>query len=537
MRRKRSAADSYNVTERRGKTVPSRTLGLAVTAGLVAVAALVGGAILFTSSRASEVNLTTASLVPEDAGIYFALNTDLSSSEWVNTFRLVERLGQGDPEEALKDGVDDAGVDWEEEVAPFLGGNAAIFVRGISIEDISAQGAVIVRCKDAKAALEVIDDQVGLGDDTEHGDIEYFETFGGFVAIIGDHLVIAFDEDSMEAVIDVHTGKIKSLSSRDDFQRLRDELTGNFLGFVYLSADSLAGDFFLDDPEVRDALERSGAGDLVFEPAAWVIGAKADGFEFQAASLGKGGPVSPMLVPRESRLVRYVPADAAIYLSTTDIAGTWDRVMTSARPEIDRAIRSEGDYDSLDDALREAGREIGIQSIEDLIELLNGETSFAFWFPKGSEEDAEGVMLAEVDQGRAEALLKQISATSAWGTPQTKKVNGKDMTWFKDQDGDETAYAFLDGNLVLGTRAGVEKVLGNNEPPLSSLNRYNRTVEQMPSKLGSYGYFDLSKLLRLAEGGIPADLDEVERALSGLIINVVDERGIVRLSGILTIEE
>ena len=225
-----------------------------------------------------------------------------------------------------------------------------------------------------------------------------------------------------------------------------------------MSADSLAGDFFLDDPEVRDALERSGAGDLVFEPAAWVIGAKADGFEFQAASLGKGGPVSPMLVPRESRLVRYVPADAAIYLSTTDIAGTWDRVMTSARPEIDRAIRSEGEYESLDDALREAGREIGIQSIEDLVELLNGETSFAFWFPKGSEEDAEGVMLAEVDQGRAEALLKQISATSAWGTPQTKKVNGKDMTWFKDQDGDETAYAFLDGNLVLGTRAGVSAV-------------------------------------------------------------------------------
>jgi hypothetical protein len=235
--------------------------------------------------------------------------------------------------------------------------------------------------------------------------------------------------------------------------------------------------------------------------------------------------------------VKYVPADAAVYFSTTDIARTWEQVMSAARDDIDRAIRSEGEYDSLDEALREAGRELGIASLEDVIKLLNGEMSVAVWFPDGTEDGAEGVMLAEVDQAKAEALLKSMVTTSAAGRIQTTSVGGKEMTSFRTRDGDETAYAFLDGNLVLGTKAGVEKVLGNDEPPLASLNRYNQTVEQMPSKLGSYGYFDLSKLLRLAEGGIPADLDEVERALSGLIINVVDERGIVRLSGILTIEE
>jgi hypothetical protein len=77
--------------------VPSKTHGLPITVGLVAVAAVVGGAILFTSGRASEVNLTTASLVPEDAGVYFALNTDLTSSEWVNTFRLAGTARPGRP--------------------------------------------------------------------------------------------------------------------------------------------------------------------------------------------------------------------------------------------------------------------------------------------------------------------------------------------------------------------------------------------------------------------------------------------------------
>jgi hypothetical protein len=219
----------------------------------------------------------------------------------------------------------------------------------------------------------------------------------------------------MEAVIDVHNGDLKSLSSRDDFQRLRDELTSNFLGFVYLSADNLVGDFILDDPDIRKALEESGAGDLVFEPAAWVIGAKKDGFEFQAASLGKGGPVSPMLAPRESKLVKYVPADAAVYFSTTDIARTWEQVMSAARDDIDRAIRSEGEYDSLDEDAprgRPRTRHRQPRRCHQAPEWRNVRRRL---FPDGTEDGAEGVMLAEVDQAKAEALLKSMVTTSAAG--------------------------------------------------------------------------------------------------------------------------
>ncbi len=514
-------------------------VGLGITAGLVAVAAVVGGAILFTSSRASEVNLTSASLVPEDAGVFFALNTDLSSSQWVNTFRLAERLGADDPEDELKDGVDEVGFDWEDDVAPFLGGNAAVYVQGLSISDLNAQGAVIIRCKDPKRALEVLEDNAGPFDDEEYKDVEYHAMgFDGFAAVIGDHLVIAFDEDSIKTVIDVSKGDKKSLASVDDFQHLRDELTGNFLAFVYVSAENLAGDFLLDDPVMKAAITDAGASDLVFKPAAWVIGAEKDGFEFQAASVGKSGVVSPMLAPRESKLVKYVPADAGVFFSTVDIAETWDKVMAQARPEIDKAIREEGEYDSLDDALKDGGRQLGINSLEDIIKLLNGETVVAAWFPDGTEEGAEGVMIAEVDQQKAEDLLKKmVAASPSTSRPKVEKVAGTDMTVFRDEDGDESAYAFLDGNLVLGTKNGVQRVLENEEPPLSGLRKYNETVDQMPTSLGTYAYFNLSKLLRLAQGGVPADLSQAERALSGLIINGVDERGVVRLSGILTVED
>ncbi len=518
--------------------MPKRTFGFAFTGILVAVATVVGGAILFTSGKASEVNLTTASLVPADAGIYFALNTDLTSSQWVSTFRLAERLGADDPEDELKNGADDAGFDWEDDVAPFLGGNAAVYIQGISISDVSAQGAVIIRCNDPKKALEVIEDNMGPFDDEDYKGVEYHAMFQGFVVVIGKHLVIAFDEESVKSVIDVSKGDAKSLSSVSDFQKLRDELTGNFLGFVYVSAQNLIGDFFLDDPVVKAALTEAGAADLIFQPAAWVIGAKSDGFEFQAASVGKSGVISPMLAPRQSKLVKYVPADAAIFFSTVDIAETWTRVMSEARPEIDRAIREQSEFDSLDEALRDAGRELNIESLEDVIKLLEGETTVAAWFPDGTQESGEGVLIAEVDQQKASDLLKAITTKRpSVSRPRTEKVNGLDMTVFRDDSGDEAAYAFLEGNLVFGTPSSVTRVLKNNEPPLGALKKYQQTVEQMPTGLGTYAWLNLSKVLRLAEGGIPADLSAAERALSGFIINGVNERGVVRLSGIITIQD
>ncbi|HMO97037.1 MAG TPA: hypothetical protein PKD27_13040, partial [Tepidiformaceae bacterium] len=76
----------------------TKPVGTALTIGIAVLGAAVAGAILFTSSRASEVNLTTAQLVPADAGLYFALNTDLSSDQWVATFNLIKKLGNDDPE-------------------------------------------------------------------------------------------------------------------------------------------------------------------------------------------------------------------------------------------------------------------------------------------------------------------------------------------------------------------------------------------------------------------------------------------------------
>ncbi|MBI2764777.1 MAG: DUF3352 domain-containing protein [Chloroflexi bacterium] len=519
-------------------TLPRRAYGFAATLALVALGAAVAAVILVSSGGASDVDLTSANLVPEDSGLYFALNTDLSSSQWVAAFKLAERLGEPDAENQLKDSVTGEGIDWEDEVAPFLGGNAAVFVRNIDIAGRSAQGGAIIKTKDAKKALKVFKEQSGgefEGATRDGVDYESAADMGMYVAIIDGHLVITTDEESLFAVIAVNNGKAKALSTVPDFQRLRDGLTKNFLGFLYVSTEKLAGDYFLNDPVFKRALQDSGTGDLVFKPMAMVWGARSEGFEFDAASVSDGGKASPLMAPHTSRFASLVPGETAIFVSATNVAQTWRDAVDGARAQIDAAIKEEGTYRSLDEAMKAAGAEAGLTSVEELIDLLQGETAIAAWFPDGTQESAEGLILFDVkDAAQARTVIDKVFKASAKGALRTETVGTVEVTVAKTAEGDEVAYAITDGYAAVGSLAGVKGVLARKDAPLSDLTLYKDAVGD--SQLGAFAFFNLQKLLALTEGGVPPELDQATRALDALIINAVkDDKGLARISGVVTV--
>lgn len=514
-------------------------LGVGITVVLAVVAGVIAFVVLGSSSKASEVNLTSARLVPADSGFYFALNSDLSSEQWVAAFDLAKRMGEKDPEGQLKD--DPAGIDWEKDVEPFLGGNLAVFVRTIDVTNADFQGGIVIKCKDGKRCLEVFESQSG-GDfeDAQYAGVTYHAGSGGFfsvyAALIDGHLVLTYDEDSMHAVIDVSQGKEKSLATVSDFQQLRDQLTKHFLGFFYVSTGDLAGDFFLNDPAIRKALDSSGTGDMVFKPMAMVFGAEKRGFEYHAASVSDPGVVSPLLAPRTSRFAKVVPGDTAVFVSTTNVAKTWHDSIDAARAQIDEAIAKEGEYRTLDDALRAAGSEIGLRDVSEVIDLLTGETAVAAWFPGGSKDNAEGVLLFEIqDEAKARGVLDRIFAAEAKGAPRNEQAGSVKLTVIKNADGDEVAYAITDGYAAVGSKAAVAATVGRKDAPLSELGIYQRATADQ--KLGSFAFFNLQKLTQLSEGGVPPVLDEATKALQGLIINAVNDGGLARVSGLVTIKE
>ncbi len=522
-------------------TLPQqRNIGVLITIGIAIIGAIVAGFILFSSGKASDVDLTTARLVPADASLYVAINTDLSSDQWVAAFKLVERLGQENPREELENSVDESGVDWEQDIVPFLGGDAAFFLRSTQVSFTDVDGAIIFKCTNPEDALDVIREQSGADfDEDEYDGHAYWVSDGLFAAVIEDHLVLATSEEVLFDVIDTADGKNDNLTSVQDFKTLRDELTKNFIAFWYVDSGGLFEDLLESDGGLmRIAMEEAGIADIVLKPSAFALGAKTNSFEAQSASLGEPGAIGPSTTPAESRFAKLVPGETSFFFSTHGLAQTYESMVENAGDEIDDAVREGSEFDSLDEALEAAGDELGLESARDIIEQLTGETSFAVWFPTDDSDEPSAVFLAEVDdEDAARDILESIIDASNGSNVTEDTIKGIDVTTFEDEDGEEISFAITDGYLLIGTPDGVEAVLDPQGPRLSEMKVYGNTVDAMPTKLGTYAYFDLAELLGLEEAGIVPQLDDAQAALEGAIINYVNERDVVRSSAVITIAE
>lgn len=517
-------------------TLPRRTQGMLVTAGLAIVAAVVGAVILFSSSKANNVDLTAAGLVPEDAVLYAGFNTDLSSGQWVSAFKLVERLGQEDPEGELKRALaEDGTLDWDEDVAPFLGGDAAVFMTSLTETDEFTNGAVIVRCKDAGKALAALIRQADTSFTKKtYGGFEYQIGLDGegYVVVIGDHLVVSGSEETLKSVIDVKNGKTKSIANLEAFKALRDDLTRDFIAFVYVDTKRVIDDTFLAEPILREAFDKAASQDILLKPFAAAVTAANAGFAAQAAT-GAEGAAADAMKPRESRFAKMVPARTTIFFSTAGLAKTWaDTTAGGARKEIDDALAS-GPFGTLEDALREAGRPLGLDSIEEVIALLTGETAVAVWMEDSTTDSAEGLLLAEVaDDAKARDVLKKLFAKSQ---SRIETIAGKEVVLARNGN-DAAAYVVADGYALIGTEAAVRAVLDGG-PNLAGAAKYQHTRKALSTPMGSFLYLDMHALLLSDAASSAVPVDAVAENLEGFIVNYVQDGGLARVSAVLSVKE
>src|SRR5688500_15287675 len=89
--------------------------------------------------------LTTASVVPETALVYFAVNLDLDSAQWQQGEELLRRAGFDaalmDLEESIVEGLAAEFPGVIDDLDPFLGGEVAVVVTDAVITELMEQGA------------------------------------------------------------------------------------------------------------------------------------------------------------------------------------------------------------------------------------------------------------------------------------------------------------------------------------------------------------------------------------------------------------
>ena len=450
-------------------------------------------------------DIPTAHLVPEDAALYVALSTDLDSPSWGDAFDESEDVGAEDPLAQLRELLaSEMGIDWDEEVEPFLGGAAVFFISSFGEGDEGdPAGAVIFRANDARAAEAVILDRRSDGfDERNYREVAYkVMEEGGVLAVIGDHFVYAADAPTLQAIVDTHLGDTRALADADDFRRLRNALEGDALAFVYIHPGNLAGvmDEALEASAGEDGREEQpdilaivGLDKLFAEPIGVVVKTDEDSFRVQAAMLGDPGPLVPLLRPRDSRFAEMVPAETAVFVSAYDVAGV-----------VDEAFGDTGLAARLRDAVLESADEEGeLGLVEDVLSLFEGELALALW-PSGDTDDFEFVILAEVDNEEyARELLRELFAESL--------------------DAGEVVLSVEDGiAAVAPNAAAIEAVLDGAGPSLAASGHFVATVATLNAELATFAYVDITGLL----ASTLDELDDVDLdgATLGLTVNLLWE--------------
>ena len=501
-----------------------RRVSLRLAAGavvVVALAAVVAVSLFFALANRGVPaptdgigDIPTAQLVPEDVVLYVGLNTDKDSDAWRGTFALLERLGMEEPLGPAREGAEDKNdADWHEAVEPFLGGAAVLFVSSFNPEDDEGpSGAVIFHASDASAAEAAILDRRsdGFGEGDYRGVSYKVMEEGGVLAVMGEHLVYAAGEPTVHAIVDTRLGETSALADSDDFRRLRNELSGDALAFVYVDPAILVDGALpegVDEEQGPDILALLGLDELVSRPLGMVVSEGDGAFHVRAAALGDPGSIVSLLRPRESRFAELVPADTVVFVSVYDLAGV-----------VEDAVGRGGLVARLQDAAIEAVDEDGqLARLDDLLALLDGEFAFALWLPHDVDSVDEGgfALLAEVaDEDEVRELLGEFFAEPIAAGEMVLSVE--------------------DGIAAVSTSAAaIETVLDGDGPTLAGSERYTTTVAALDFPLATFAYIDIWRLLASGEGafdGLDLDGDAL-----GFIVNLGWKNDRVQVDAALTI--
>jgi hypothetical protein len=297
---------------------PRAAVAIAVCAALL-VAGCGGGG----GERDSFTGPDPASLTPADAPLFneAVVRPEGDQKEAVDG-ALSKLLATDDPGGFVVDRLDqaladqDAGIAYEQDIAPWLGPRVGAFVETFSAH---SQAAVLVSTTDPAASQETIDKAAAASEGRErkraYRGVGYtvFPRDDSVAGIVGD-FVVGGPEQAFKDAVDASRGG--SLADSDDFAAQLEAAPDDRIYFAYAEPQSIV-----------DALEKSGeltAGQLraagpqvhslLSQPATASVSAAADDVSLELSAAQ--GPSSP--TPRESPLLSDFPSDSWLAFASSD---------------------------------------------------------------------------------------------------------------------------------------------------------------------------------------------------------------------------
>jgi len=517
---------------------------MVISVALGVVAVLTVAAVLVVSARGGGSEARSAGLVPADAWLYAAVNTDLTSDEWLSAFRLSERLGVDDPEQELRATFDDEADDfsWEDDLTPLLGGDVGIYVRDFSLSGERIELAVILRPSDASAALESL--RRNLPADLSSGEYEgvNYETDGdAYLARLDEFIVVATGEAALQAVVDVQRGAAPSLADDAAYQAARGNVPEGFITFTYLRTAGLL-DRIRQDPMLGLLLSEIPDQNAADGSTVLLVNAGDDAFALHVNSSGESAPARPAvdaLEPRESRLAERLPAATTLFGATFNVAQLWEEAQAADSGGLDQAAQLAG-LPGIDGLFAQLGATTGIDA-EALIGQLTGEVALGAWWTGADTSRPEFALLADVeDEAAARAIIEDVMGPAAGAFTREQAGDAELLLAPPDADGAVFGFGLAHGVFAFGTAGALHYAFDtngdSNGDSLAEAARYRDAIAALHSDTATHLFVDVPQLATVfAEDVDDPMVAAALQAMRSLIFNLTGNAERSQFEGLLQI--
>lgn len=494
-----------------------------VLIGIAALAVVGGGAaslMLSTSSTSPlEENL---SFIPGDAALYLDAYIDPTDEqkgaidnllakfpEEAGTFdkakeRLIEVL---DPE------LDKLGLSYEEDVAPWVGDQAAFFLLA-PVEGEDPSGAIVVKTDDEDAALKALEDGFGgadLGtpsDPVEHAGATYRTVDVGeevptAYAAENGYLIVG-DEAGVKASLSAPTGE--SLEESDAFERATGDLPEDRLltffidGERFLDAVGQAPDLSAEDQEGLEAMEQLGG--LASSSVSLTVQDGAVLFD-SSSDISNGGIYTDLAANLDGEgPLGQLPGESWFAFGFPNVGET----MTSFLESFAEVESAGFDLEQIESDFQE---ETGLDLREDVLSWM-GDAGF---FVQGTniQEVGGGLVMESSDADKAQAALAKLreaieseEPVSEFQANLTQDLETDAGTGFSFQaPGQPAPVRFVAGDRVIiayGDDAFESAVSG--EDALSDADAYAGALELLDDDFAPLFYADIQTIRTFAEAAL-----------------------------------
>jgi Protein of unknown function (DUF3352) len=505
---------------------------------IIVVGALVVGAGVFAVTRTlfAPAEDEAIEMVPSDAVLYANFFVRPSNGQKRAIESLLEAGGLT-PEEAEDDlqslfdkGLSEIDATFEDDIDPWLGNQAALFLTSFEEEDPDGAAVIAVTSRgEAEDFIDKVREETGAGETEERSyeGVEYMyqesdETAFGFV---GDFLV-AGTEDGFKAVVDTSESG-DSLAGTDGFDDVTGRIQDDYLGLIYvdfgaaIESARAAGDLSAEDEEAIELF-----GEAFDKPFAAAGYASEDGLVLESATPvpteGAAGAIFDTL--DGELLLEELPEESWTAFGLPDVGG-----LTGAIYDLLREQGGEA-FAEAEQGIAEFEEESGLDFEDDIIGGLQGTRLFV----TGNIGPATrgGLIVDTSDQNKASeivtALRAAIEEEGGAGVEELDLEGYDEGFMIGDPGTPDIGYVVVDGARIVagfGEEATLDALEGDES--LEESESFRRAGDLLGDDYEPYYYLDLDVVIgafqTFSTAEEPKEIEPILEAAQSLAVGVKND--------------